>query len=388
MQLSKSSIEPAKVHVSGANILVRQAPYVAHDQILGRTHRVTTGYSDIGSVYSPLFERAWVFQERLLAPRTVLFHHEEMVWECIQDAWCECGEISNRTEEDDAERNKTYLKGQLKALNLIQEGITYSKEHMFTFWMDAVERYSLLSLTDESDRLPALAGLARHLSKRFSCRYLAGLWEEDLARNLLWSREPWRETWRETERRRSSGRYYTPTWSWTCLGWPTSYKTSYTSHIRYDYIQDYIFEVDARFNVVETSCEYVNPYDHFGQVKHAILTLKGAMIEVVVDTHPVLYKTTPTLLYFQNDQSLFRGDVGTVSDAHRRRSQVKFKTPAYCLLIGHSWAKVPGKESISLALVLYKTPSGGYLRMGLLALSKSQRKDWFNVAKVETIVLE
>jgi hypothetical protein len=33
--------------------------------------------------------------------------------------------------------------------------------------MDVVERYSLLNLTKESDRLPALAGLAQHLFKAF-----------------------------------------------------------------------------------------------------------------------------------------------------------------------------------------------------------------------------
>jgi hypothetical protein len=228
---------PTNYPVGGDSILVRQAPYIAHDHILGRAHRVTTGHSDIGGSFSPLFERAWVFQERLLAPRTIVFHHEELVWECAKATWCECGEINSSSTPSAIGYDELYLKGRLTRLNFNADGIVYSKEHMFSFWMDAVERYSLLSLTKESDRLPALAGLAQRLSKRFSCRYLAGMWEEDLARNLLWSRDPWRET----RSCNDLSDYCTPTWSWTFIRLRTT-SNNFKSFIRYDYTQDYFFQ--------------------------------------------------------------------------------------------------------------------------------------------------
>jgi hypothetical protein len=167
---------------------------------------------------------------------------------------------------------------------------------MFSFWMDAVERYSLLNLTKESDRLPALAGLAQRISKRFSCRYLAGMWEEDLARNLLWSRDPWRETHSCND----LSDYNTPTWSWTFIRLRTT-SNRIKSFIRYDYIQDYSFKIDSRFELVAKRCEYSNPCDQFGRVKYASLELRGAIIEVALKTYEPIKNDFPTatILHFQ-----------------------------------------------------------------------------------------
>ena len=33
---------------------------------------------------APLYQRGWVMQERLLAPRVVHFLHGELIWECSQ----------------------------------------------------------------------------------------------------------------------------------------------------------------------------------------------------------------------------------------------------------------------------------------------------------------
>ncbi|KAK9416648.1 putative Heterokaryon incompatibility domain-containing protein [Seiridium unicorne] len=65
-------------------------------------------------------------------------------------------------------------------------------------WYAIVKEYSKLRLTYASDRLPALAGIAKQLaqshtmhypdeSTRRQSRYLAGLWEDTLLDDLLWS---------------------------------------------------------------------------------------------------------------------------------------------------------------------------------------------------------
>ncbi len=38
---------------------------------------------------SPLFERAWAYQERLVLPRTLYFTEREILWECLHDTACE-----------------------------------------------------------------------------------------------------------------------------------------------------------------------------------------------------------------------------------------------------------------------------------------------------------
>jgi hypothetical protein len=42
---------------------------------------------------SPLLTRGWVFQERLLSPRVLHFASQELMWECMEESWCECMEI-------------------------------------------------------------------------------------------------------------------------------------------------------------------------------------------------------------------------------------------------------------------------------------------------------
>jgi hypothetical protein len=47
-------------------------------------------------------------------------------------------------------------------------------------------RYSELDLTVQSDRLPAIAGLARQVEPFSVGRYLAGLWSDSFYNGLLW----------------------------------------------------------------------------------------------------------------------------------------------------------------------------------------------------------
>jgi hypothetical protein len=42
---------------------------------------------------SPLLKLAWVFQERLLAPRLLHFGPQELIWECADEISCECSGI-------------------------------------------------------------------------------------------------------------------------------------------------------------------------------------------------------------------------------------------------------------------------------------------------------
>jgi hypothetical protein len=44
------------------------------------------------------------------------------------------------------------------------------------------------NITHESDRLPALSGLAKFFQSHNAGKHLAGFWKEDILRSLLWSR--------------------------------------------------------------------------------------------------------------------------------------------------------------------------------------------------------
>jgi hypothetical protein len=57
----------------------------------------------------------------------------------------------------------------------------------------------------------------------------------------------------------------------------------------------------------DTPCELCNPYGHFGHFKGANFTLKGAIIEVVVERYEPISEAfmTASVLRLQNDSSHF-----------------------------------------------------------------------------------
>jgi hypothetical protein len=118
------------------------------------------------SAVFPLLSRAWVFQERLLAPRVVHFSRNELVWECAGLGDCQCGGY--------------FVPSNPKSHNWI------SKDS----WRSAVELFTTLHLTVEQDRLPAFFGFADFYAQAVGASlktdYLAGLWRKSLHVDLLW----------------------------------------------------------------------------------------------------------------------------------------------------------------------------------------------------------
>ncbi|KAK8023296.1 HET-domain-containing protein [Apiospora marii] len=121
----------------------------------------------------PLLTRGWVYQERLLSPRVVHFTRCEVLLECsARKAYCECGEAADVP--------------------------TWARKHNYrnpwpekvrSEWNELVGEYSALQLTYTSDKIPALAGIARYYGTRHRSsfgRYVAGLWENSLPQDLLW----------------------------------------------------------------------------------------------------------------------------------------------------------------------------------------------------------
>jgi hypothetical protein len=81
-------------------------------------------------------------------------------------------------------------------------------------WMQVVAAYSQRELTDETDRLIALLGVARRMQERVGARFVGGLWEQALGLNLLWVSD------RPAEGRKEGA--MVPTWSWAAASGPVS----------------------------------------------------------------------------------------------------------------------------------------------------------------------
>jgi len=131
---------------------------------------------------APLMSRGWVFQERLLSPRTVHFHRSELIWECKEFYDCECGELGEG--ELHAHNGEPCLsKWRFSDMDTLSSSSIHS---IFIEWMVYVREYSRLKLSHSRDKLPALSGLAKHFARRTTSVYLAGIWQDDPPRGLCW----------------------------------------------------------------------------------------------------------------------------------------------------------------------------------------------------------
>ncbi|KAH7350621.1 heterokaryon incompatibility protein-domain-containing protein [Rhexocercosporidium sp. MPI-PUGE-AT-0058] len=184
---------------------------------------------------SALQTRGWTLQEGLLAPRTLSFGQQQMMWECPEHQADEGGRISQPTQEY---RSKGFIQKMLqvgrqevsKAEPTLFERLyirtpkteewwkSLAIENPYDKWWEIVEQYMTRSLTKDFDVLPALSGLARAFEPVVKDEYLAGHWKKDLMASLMWSRNP-RHPADESSRYDPTipSEYLAPSWSWASI---------------------------------------------------------------------------------------------------------------------------------------------------------------------------
>jgi hypothetical protein len=83
---------------------------------------------------------------------------------------------------------------------------------IFSYWEDIISEYSRCQLSHETDKLPALSGLAHKFSLTIQDQYVVGIWQSDIHVGLTWStghhlglasRPPWLLRHPSCRRRRS-----------------------------------------------------------------------------------------------------------------------------------------------------------------------------------------
>jgi hypothetical protein len=167
---------------------------------------------------APLNQRGWVMQERLLSPRSLHFGTRQLFWECYEMEACEVfstglprqlhrvnakkllNSLSSARQWDRSSRNPmTQATAEFSGL-----------ETSRTRWYQIVEGYTQKSLTQRSDKLVAIAGLAAVMQGNLKSRYLAGMWEDKLINELIWSVS-------DDETRPRPKAYRCPSWSWASV---------------------------------------------------------------------------------------------------------------------------------------------------------------------------
>jgi hypothetical protein len=153
---------------------------------------------------APLNRRGWVVQERLLAPRVIYYGGTQLFWECHEVDACEtCPDGMNHPGLD-----HMFFDG-FKRLDID----SYSQR--LETWSRIVATYTSGDLTKPADKLVAISGLARKVQSRFGGQYLAGLWRESLASQLLWHCKRDRQCDDQPFGRVMT--YRAPSWSWAAV---------------------------------------------------------------------------------------------------------------------------------------------------------------------------
>ncbi|KAF5007899.1 hypothetical protein FDECE_5814 [Fusarium decemcellulare] len=158
----------------------------------------------------PLVSRGWTLQEASLSSRSITYGIRGIYWQCPQQF-----RGANGTWEGGAE-NFPQRRAQLNSVlhhrcDSFESPLDCRK--LFDEYYDLVEDYSRRKLTNPSDKLPAISAITAAMSVALgqgslTATYLAGLWDIDLPRGLMW--QPVDGACRAKD-------YRSPSWSWAAI---------------------------------------------------------------------------------------------------------------------------------------------------------------------------
>lgn len=211
----------------------------------------------------PLMARAWVYQERLLAPRTLYFG-EELSWGCREASTCECSGGSHQNRYG-------------HSMALLPD-LSIEKLHMQ--WQNMVEEFTWLQLSFEEDRLPAFSGLAQRYHPHLKSKYLAGLWRENLVAYLMWFAYPQCGIEAKPYSTNRPSKWRAPSWSWASIEGPILFSKDY--HISeaeacagsFTSLGE-IMSVACLVEIISAECS-ASSLDPMGTVANGRLVIKGS----------------------------------------------------------------------------------------------------------------
>ncbi|KLU85376.1 hypothetical protein MAPG_04402 [Magnaporthiopsis poae ATCC 64411] len=215
----------------------------------------------------PLFSRGWACQERLLARRLVIYGSEDVIWQCQKN-------MEPKTSAGGGCRfdgSSTYR---------LPPAFASDAERM-TCWHNVVTDYTRREVSVETDKLPALAGLARLFRGRATGggdQYLAGLWRSSILHDLCWK---YARVYKDRESTdnykmlrkglRTPSRYRAPSWSWAAVDGMVNFGNTWEAYGAQPCAQVVDCVVTPTFG---------GDGDEFGEVSGGTLTIRGSLADM------------------------------------------------------------------------------------------------------------
>lgn len=324
--------------------------------------------------------------------RVLSYRRQEMTWECKTGQGCECYGL----EEDDFEYEAKTWERELYhgLLERTSKGnsnkSSFSQQELLRWWCRGIQTVTTRSLTYDSDRLPAVSGIAQSVQAATGDIYLAGVWKSDLPNGIRWRVNPWRSEKKKAETSIPEA-FRAPTWSWS----------SVTATIATPGERD---NRTPRITVIDAYCTPASANNPFGWVWDGYVRLTGYVFTGVLMRHYHDVKASgqivlslsdlpPQLTDLEIDVSDFRPDTILVeaqvsSESGTSESTVtrlniswyeegpKIHCSVQCLLLNTADGDVWTDTSDFLVLGRSLRVSGAYERVGFLeARMKSPFKD-------------
>ncbi|KAI1090179.1 HET-domain-containing protein [Rostrohypoxylon terebratum] len=151
---------------------------------------------DMGDIYlyitrrggrGPLNKRGWCFQEAVLSRRKLIFEHDTLIFSCQRHDYREFGRLDPSAKL----RSKLFqgfkLSDHGNSCAVDKKGREQMRADILGIWYKTILwDYTIRLLTNPYDIFAALSGIAQLAQMSIRSRYLAGIWEVDMVRGLLW----------------------------------------------------------------------------------------------------------------------------------------------------------------------------------------------------------
>lgn len=266
-------------------------------------------------------KRAWTYQEQLLSRRVVSFFEDAMEWSCYS-----CHLSDDRLGNDELgatdpayleltkpSYERSYGMGQLlRVLPRHERKSPKELETLSLFWQRAVFEYTLGSLSNLDDRLPAIAGIASEFYKMTGDVYIAGLWKSCLIRDLQWrTRRQLYESSNNTGR--NDFKYDAPTWTWASV----HDCVIIFSSAQHDIDSDRVEIIDCKVNRVSASAPFGSVNGGELKIRAPIKFVSDREVEEVLNPTHLDDEKLDELLRLKQSSAMFIG--GIFYDMRSRR---------------------------------------------------------------------
>ena len=196
-----------------AGFLDSRAPFPTVKVVLETMALIRPALPPLGQVLrkAELSQRGWTVQERLLSTRIVHYSRNELFWECLCCTARE-GSFEVQVGQDNPD-DGTPLSAARRLLAKSNSNMATTAT-AFETWYRVGQEYSRRSLTDPSDRIPAIAGVAALTCARTGSDYVHSLFSDDLS-GLVWYTD---DECKLDYNSFMTSRRHEPSWSWIPTG--------------------------------------------------------------------------------------------------------------------------------------------------------------------------